>query len=70
MGGKGAVRELLKIDPQVCALVSSGYADDPVMAEFAQYGFAGRVVKPVDMQVFSQTLNNALEQRAQRKIRN
>jgi hypothetical protein len=28
------------------------------------------VVKPVDMQVFSQTLNNALEQRAQRKIRN
>jgi PAS domain S-box-containing protein len=70
MGGKDAVRELLKIDPQVCALVSSGYADDPVMAEFAQYGFAGRVVKPVDMQVFSQTLNNALEQRAQRKIRN
>lgn len=66
MGGKDAVRALLKIDPQACALVSSGYADDPIMANFEQYGFADRVVKPVDMQNFSQMLKSVLERRATR----
>lgn len=60
------MRALLKIDPQACALVSSGYADDPIMANFEQYGFADRVVKPVDMQNFSQMLKSVLERRATR----
>ena len=32
MGGKEAVREILEIDPDAMVIVSSGYADDPVMA--------------------------------------
>jgi PAS domain S-box-containing protein len=46
IGGKEAIRELLAIDPQVKAIVSSGYADDPVMANPAAYGFNGTAAKP------------------------
>jgi CheY-like chemotaxis protein len=46
MGGVEAVRHLLAIDPHVHAIVSSGYCDDPVMADFSRYGFRDRVMKP------------------------
>jgi PAS domain S-box-containing protein len=46
MGGRDTIRELLAIDPQVKALVCSGYSHDPVMAHFRQYGFLGVVAKP------------------------
>jgi PAS domain S-box-containing protein len=46
MGGKAAIRELLALDPAVTAIVSSGYADAPVMADFEDYGFKGVVPKP------------------------
>ncbi len=46
IGGKEAIKRLMAIDPQVKAIVSSGYADDPVMANHAEYGFKGIVAKP------------------------
>ena len=46
MGGKEAIERLLKIDPQVRAIVSSGYSDDPVMANFQSYGFTDVIAKP------------------------
>jgi DNA-binding NarL/FixJ family response regulator len=46
MGGVDTLHHLRALDPQVKALLSSGYADDPVMASYAQYGFAGVVPKP------------------------
>jgi CheY-like chemotaxis protein len=46
MGGKEAIKALLAIDPQVRAIVSGGYAGDPVMASFADYGFKGIAAKP------------------------
>ncbi len=46
MGGKQALEELLEIDPNVKAIVSSGYADDPIMADFGRYGFSGVISKP------------------------
>ena len=49
MGGEQAVRELIKIDPQVAAIVSSGYSDDAVLARFTEYGFAGTVPKPYSL---------------------
>ena len=45
-GGKEAVKELLTLDSNVCAIVSSGYAEDPVMANPGAYGFKGTVAKP------------------------
>jgi PAS domain S-box-containing protein len=46
MGGKEAMAKLLKIDPQVKAIASSGYSDDPIMAEFHKYGFSAIIPKP------------------------
>ncbi|HOO72100.1 MAG TPA: PAS domain S-box protein [Spirochaetota bacterium] len=46
MGGKKAVEAIIKIDPNVRAVVSSGYSNDPVMANYRDYGFCGVVVKP------------------------
>jgi PAS domain S-box-containing protein len=46
MGGEETVNKLLKIDPGVKAIVSSGYADDPVIAKYKEHGFSGMVAKP------------------------
>jgi PAS domain S-box-containing protein len=46
MGGKDAVPIIKKIDPTIKAIVSSGYADDPVMANHTEYGFDGVMGKP------------------------
>jgi len=46
MGGKETVQALLKIDPEVKAIVSSGYSNDPVMSEYRQYGFSYVINKP------------------------
>ncbi len=46
MGGQEAAQKILEIDPQAKLIVSSGYATDPVMANYSKYGFQGRVAKP------------------------
>ncbi len=40
MGGKESMKKLLEIDPNVKVIVSSGYSNDPVMANFREYGFS------------------------------
>ena len=40
MGGVRTMEKLRQLDPDVVAIVSSGYSDDPVMAKPAAYGFA------------------------------
>jgi transposase len=37
---------VMDIDPDVKAIVSSGYSMDPIMADYAGYGFAGVIAKP------------------------
>ena len=46
MGGKETMRRLLQIDPDAKAIVSSGYANDPIMSEFRSHGFRGALAKP------------------------
>ena len=48
MGGKETIEGLLKINPRVRAIVSSGYSDDPVLADFGAYGFSASLAKPYE----------------------
>ena len=60
MGGKETLVELRKIDPQVMAIVSSGYANDPIMANYKEYGFAGVVPKPYRIEELSVAVQKLL----------
>lgn len=46
MGGKEAVDILYKVDPDIKAIVSSGYSNDDVMANYRKYHFIDRLPKP------------------------
>ena len=46
MGGREAAKLLLQIDPDVKAVVSSGYASDSTVAEYKSSGFVGVLSKP------------------------
>ena len=60
MGGKEAINLLLKIDPYVKAIVSSGYSTDPVMANYREYGFVAVLRKPYRPQEMSEILHDCL----------
>ncbi len=60
MGGKETIRNLLAIDPNVKAIVSSGYSDEPIMADFRKYGFRGVVAKPYRLSELAEALHAAI----------
>lgn len=62
MGGERTIRKLLEIDPQLKALVSSGYSDSAVFSNPKEYGFLGRIEKPYVkdalLKVLGEVINN------------
>ena len=62
MGGKDTLREIIKIDPKVKAIVSSGYCDDPVMANYREYGFKGMLPKPYNVIDLSEVINRIISE--------
>ena len=60
MGGKETMEKLLKIDPGVKTIVSSGYSEDAIMAEFAKYGFSGVIAKPYRIAELSRVLKKVI----------
>ncbi|HEJ83179.1 MAG TPA: response regulator, partial [Desulfobacteraceae bacterium] len=60
MGGKEAIRRLQEIDPGIRAIVSSGYSDDPVLANFREYGFKGMIPKPFDLRSLGKVLHEVV----------
>jgi two-component system cell cycle sensor histidine kinase/response regulator CckA len=46
IGGREVVQMLRKINPEVKAIVSSGYSNDPIMADYRLYSFCGVIIKP------------------------
>lgn len=61
MGGVEAVRRLKELDPAAIAVVSSGYSNDPVMADFAAHGFSGVLRKPYRLAEVSAVLRSLVE---------
>jgi signal transduction histidine kinase len=60
LGGKATVERLRQIDPNVKAIVSSGYSNDPVMASFRDHGFTDVIAKPYGVSELSEVLYRTL----------
>ncbi len=67
MGGQECMRNLMELDPQVRAVVSSGYSDDPVMARASQYGFVDRLAKPYTISDVWALVTRVLPEHARRE---
>jgi CheY-like chemotaxis protein len=61
MGGKETIKKMLEINPKVKAIVSSGYSNDPIMADFKQYGFSGVITKPYEIEDLSELLYKVIK---------
>jgi len=61
MGGARAIKEILNIDSEVKAIVSSGYSDDPAMANPQSFGFSGVLPKPYQPNELISLVRNLLE---------
>ena len=64
MGGKETIQELKKIDPNVKAIVTSGYSNDPILANFREYGFVDILKKPYETESLSTILQNLFKTRS------
>jgi PAS domain S-box-containing protein len=60
MGGEEAVQEIHTIDPAAKVIVSSGYSNDPIMANYQDYGFVAALVKPFQLQDLRATVRRGL----------
>lgn len=60
MGGVETVQELLKIDPQVKAVVSSGYSDDAATADYLSQGFKASLKKPYYVEALRNVISTML----------
>lgn len=60
MCGRETMLHLRRLDPQILAIVSSGYRDDPVMKDCAAYGFAAALPKPYPVESLLQMVNGVL----------
>jgi two-component system cell cycle sensor histidine kinase/response regulator CckA len=60
MGGAEAMRLLLALDPQVKAIVSSGYSNNSILADYRAHGFAGVITKPFSLETLSGVLKTVL----------
>ena len=60
VGGQEAVKQILSLDPQARAIVSSGYSSGSVISNYAAYGFKGVIEKPYTLATLRKTLNEVL----------
>ncbi len=60
MGGAEAMSALLEFDPEVKAIVSSGYSIDSAMAEHQKHGFKAVMPKPFELRTLVNTIKEVL----------
>lgn len=59
-GGMGAletIKELHKLDLNVKAIVSTGYANDTIISNYQEFGFKGYILKPFKVDELSRLIN-------------
>ena len=61
MGGEAAVKALLATDPDIKAVVSSGYSDSSAVSEYRKLGFRASLTKSYSVNVLKDTLNSLLD---------
>jgi PAS domain S-box-containing protein len=61
MGGAECIKRLIEIDPGVKAIVSSGYAMDPVMSRYREYGFCACIAKPYEVSDLGHIVHEVLQ---------
>ena len=66
MGGRETVNRLRHLDPNVRAIVSSGYSQDPMMSRYRDYGFRGVVGKPYSVSELVHGIEQAINDEAER----
>lgn len=60
MGGTETLRRLKDLDPQIRAIVMSGYSNDPVLAHYQEYGFHARITKPFKLRELGEIMYQVL----------
>jgi CheY-like chemotaxis protein len=60
MGGKETMAKLLEIDPDVKAIVSSGYAADGTLADYSALGFKAMIAKPYTLKQLAEVISAIL----------
>ena len=63
LGGIETMAILRQIDPEIRAIISSGYASDPVMSDYQRYGFSGVVIKPYKFDELNEVLNKVINKK-------
>jgi CheY-like chemotaxis protein len=58
--GLWTIERLLEVDPDVCAIVASGYSNDPVMSNHRHHGFQGMLQKPFTLDCLEESLKQLL----------
>jgi DNA-binding NtrC family response regulator len=65
MGGRETLKKLIEIDPDIKAIITSGYTNDPVIAKYRDYGFLGAITKPYKANDLKELLEKVLRENGQ-----
>jgi PAS domain S-box-containing protein len=61
MGGKETINRLLKIDPDIKVIASSGFNQDPIIQNYAEYGFKAALPKPYQISDMKAILSDVIK---------
>lgn len=61
MGGREASEQILAMDPEAKIIISSGYASDPIMSRYEEFGIKAIAVKPYRFSDFRNILLGVLK---------
>ena len=62
MGGRKVIEKLVTLDREVKAIVSSGYSNDQIMAQYREFGFRGVIAKPYRIEELSRVIEQVMKE--------